>query len=57
MEQRLGALHDKVVRRVLVNGGKPEDAPTAANIIDALGILGRRAAERHGGRVSGGPWF
>ncbi|MGO9545474.1 MAG: PDZ domain-containing protein [Rhodomicrobium sp.] len=41
LEQRLGALHDKVVRRVLVNGGKPEDAPTAANIINALGVLSR----------------
>jgi WD40 repeat protein len=39
MEQRLGPLHDKVVRRVLENGGAPEDAPTAANIIDALGVL------------------
>ncbi len=39
MEKRLGPLHSKVVRRVLVNGGAPDDAPTAANIIDALGIL------------------
>ncbi len=39
MQQRLGRLHDKVVRRVLVNGGAGDDAPTAANIIDALGAL------------------
>ena len=38
MEQRLGKLQN-VVRRVLVNGGAPEDAPTAANIVDALGVL------------------
>ncbi len=43
MEKRLGALHNKVVRRVLVNSGAAADAPTAANIIDALGIL--RSAE------------
>ena len=54
--QRLGALHEKTVRRVLVNEGKSEDAPTAANIVDALGILGRREAERHGRRVPCGPW-
>jgi uncharacterized caspase-like protein len=36
---RLGPLHDKVVRRVLVNGRADDDAPTAANIIDALGVL------------------
>jgi WD40 repeat protein len=41
MEKRLGPLHNKVVRRVLVNGGAAADAPTAANIVDALGILGR----------------
>jgi WD40 repeat protein len=39
VELRLGALYEKVVRRVLVNGGKSEDAPTAANITDALGLL------------------
>ncbi len=39
MERGLGALHEKVVRRVLVNGGKPADEPTAANITDALGML------------------
>ena len=40
MQARLGALHARVQSRVLVNGGKPEDAPTAANIVDALGVLG-----------------
>ena len=29
----------KVVKRVLVNGGRPDDAPTAANIIDAIDLL------------------
>ena len=41
MQQRLGALHKNVIRRVLVNGGKSKDVPTAANIIDALGLLRR----------------
>jgi hypothetical protein len=40
MEQRLGALHTKVVRRVLVNESTSDGMPTRANIIDALGILG-----------------
>jgi WD40 repeat protein len=39
MSARLGPLHDKVVSRVLANGGAADDAPTAANIIDALGLL------------------
>ena len=39
MSKRLGPLHDKVVRRVLENDVAPEDAPTAANILDALGVL------------------
>ena len=30
-----------MVRRVLVNGGKSDGAPTAANIVNALGLLGR----------------
>jgi WD40 repeat protein len=38
-ERQLGPLHNKTVRRVLVNGGSDADAPTAAHIIDALGIL------------------
>jgi WD40 repeat protein len=41
VEAKLGALHEKTVRRVLVNEGKSDGAPTAANIVDALGILGR----------------
>jgi len=40
IEQRLGPLHDKVIRRVLVNGGASENTPTAAHIVDALGIAG-----------------
>ncbi len=43
----------RVVRRVLVNEGKSDGAPTAANIINALGILAA-PSERHGGRVPGG---
>ncbi len=39
MEKRAGPLHERTVKRVLVNGGKLEDAPTAANILDALGAL------------------
>jgi WD40 repeat protein len=41
LERRLGVLHEKVVRRVLVNEGGGDGAPTAANIVNALGILGR----------------
>ena len=41
MEAKLGALHEKVVRRVLVDEGKSDGAPTAANIVNALGLLGR----------------
>ncbi len=51
VETKLGALHEKVVRRVLVNednsDGKPTATnitkPTAANIINALGLLSRAA--------------
>ncbi len=39
IQRSLGPLHDKVVRRVLVNGGAVDDTPTAANIIDALGSI------------------
>ena len=39
MAARLGSHHAKVVSRVLVNGGDPADSPTAANILDALGML------------------
>ncbi|MET0194266.1 MAG: hypothetical protein ABW200_12970 [Hyphomicrobiaceae bacterium] len=38
-ERRLGPAHSKVVKRVLLNGGAADDAPTAANIIDATDLL------------------
>jgi uncharacterized caspase-like protein len=43
-ERRLGPAHSKVVKRVLLNGGSADDAPTAANIIDATDLL-KRAGE------------
>jgi len=39
VEKRLGASHDKVVKRVLVNGAGGKDDPTAANILDAVDTL------------------
>jgi hypothetical protein len=39
MEKRAGALHQRVVKRVLTNGGAASDAPTRANIEDALDML------------------
>jgi len=39
MEKRAGPLHQRVVKRVLVNGAAPGDAPTRANIEDALDML------------------
>ncbi|MEJ2118860.1 MAG: caspase family protein, partial [Alphaproteobacteria bacterium] len=39
MEARLSPQHKHVVKRVLVNGASPEDVPTQANILDALGLL------------------
>jgi hypothetical protein len=36
VEKRLGPGHTQVNKRVLVNGGKPNDAPTANNITDAV---------------------
>jgi WD40 repeat protein len=44
IERRLGPGHSRVARRVLVNGGDSADAPTAANIIDAVELL-RQAKE------------
>ncbi|MGO9172794.1 MAG: caspase family protein [Rhodomicrobium sp.] len=44
MEKDSGPLHEKVIKRVLVNGAAPGDTPTAANILNALGLL-RRAKE------------
>ncbi len=41
MEKRAGPLHERVVKRVLVNGAAADDAPTAANVQDALGLLRR----------------
>ncbi len=41
MAARLGPLHESVVSRVLVNGADAADAPTVANIRDALGDLRR----------------
>src|SRR5262249_61085086 len=32
IEKRLGPSHTHVIKRVLVNGGDPKDAPTAGNI-------------------------
>ena len=39
MAERLGPQHESVVSRVLVNGADAADAPTAANVLDALGTL------------------
>ena len=39
MEKRVGSLHERVASRVLVNGAKTGDAPTAANVLNALGLL------------------
>jgi WD40 repeat protein len=41
VEDRLGTLHEKVVRRVLVNEGASDGPPTASNILNALGIFAR----------------
>jgi len=39
MEKRAGLLHERVVKRLLVNGAADADAPTAAHIQDALDLL------------------
>jgi hypothetical protein len=44
VEKRLGPSHERVNKRVLVNGGKAGDAPTAAIITDAVERL-RQAKE------------
>jgi hypothetical protein len=44
MEKRVGRLHERVFKRVLVNDGASAGLPTAANIVDALSLL-RRAKE------------
>jgi hypothetical protein len=44
IEKRLGPGHDKVVKRLLVNGAGEKDEPTAVNILDAIDML-KRAQE------------
>jgi WD40 repeat protein len=39
MAARLGPLHRNVVSRVLVNGGDEANIPSAANVLDVLGML------------------
>jgi hypothetical protein len=39
VEKRLGPEHDRVVKRLLVNGAGGKDEPTVANILDAIDIL------------------
>jgi WD40 repeat protein len=39
VEKRLGPAHNKVVKRLLVNGAGGKDDPTATNILDAIDIL------------------
>ncbi len=38
-EKRMGPLYEKVVKRVLINGGAEADMPTATHVLDALGML------------------
>ena len=45
MEQRLGAFHKRVVRRVLVNDGKSDGLPNRVNIEDELGSLWNNATD------------
>ncbi len=39
VERRLGPGHKSTVKRVLTNGGEPDNAPTAANILDAVDLF------------------
>jgi Caspase domain len=39
VEKRLGPAHNKIVKRLLVNGASGKDDPTAANILDAIDTL------------------
>jgi uncharacterized caspase-like protein len=39
VEKRLGPAHDRVVKRLLVNGAGGKDEPTAVNILDAIDML------------------
>jgi WD40 repeat protein len=39
IEKRLAPAHEKVIKRLLVNGAGGNDDPTAANILDAIDLL------------------
>src|SRR5262245_63603336 len=39
IKQHVGSQHERVVSRLLVNGASAGDIPTAANILNALGML------------------
>jgi uncharacterized caspase-like protein len=39
VEKRLGPAHDRVVKRLLVNGAGGKNEPTAVNILDAIDML------------------
>lgn len=39
VERRLGPGHKSTVKRILTNGGDPDNAPTAANILDAVDLF------------------
>jgi WD40 repeat protein len=39
VDKRLGPAHDRVVKRLLVNGAGGKDEPTAVNILDAIDML------------------
>jgi hypothetical protein len=42
---RLGPIHSKMIKRVLINGAGDKDAPTAVNILDAMDLLTRSAGK------------
>jgi hypothetical protein len=56
MQKHVGAQHERVVSRVLVNGASADDAPTAANILNALGMLRQTRGNRHRGRLRRRAW-
>ena len=39
VEKRLGPAHDRIVKRLLINGAGGNDEPTAANILNAIDLL------------------
>jgi WD40 repeat protein len=39
VEKRLGPAHDRIVKRLLINGVGANNEPTAANILDAIDVL------------------